>query len=379
MTKSVETYTFGNSPEFTFEALEAGAPIKYDERTVQRVGMNWDDYDSALHDISGSFRVVTDEQTGKTFEIAVANADATSDTVDAEISTFNSSISNNIGNAIEFALHAASHPDRRRVYIASPGNGGSSHLEAGERKYTRQTGRFTDEHGLPMATMSALARVLRREDLMVSRFATDSAGGAYATALMPALEEGQVTHAYLKSRPGIMAHPLRLLWAARFFVGENLEGRHYVEHTQDPWTMTDERKKFARAVLASIYNEDGKGAWSNLGALKRGGAAKIWSDMEAFSRAGAAADTAFAFKHQPELKLTHHLPRGDRLYGRTIRDGVENYLTQTALLAAGIAGVSLGAAPSEASLEALIMPGTHHDHSQYPTLRQSIETYAFSK
>ena len=142
MVRDMETYTYGNSPEFTFETMRPGRPIERGEVTVERAHVGWDAYHTALEDINATFRVVTDEVTGQSFEIAVANQQATDDTVDAEISTFNSSISNNIGNAVEFAMHAASHPDRRRVYIASPGNGGSSHLSSAERRLVRDTGRL---------------------------------------------------------------------------------------------------------------------------------------------------------------------------------------------------------------------------------------------
>lgn len=379
MARDKQNYTYGNSPEFTFETLRAGVPIAQGTETVGRVEIDADAYSDALDDINASFKIVTDKATGKTFEIAVANLDATEDTVDVEISTFNSSISNNDGNAREFALHAASHPERRRVYIASPGNGGSSHLGRDERLYARKTGSFVNGLGEPIPTMGALARILAQEDLTVSRLATDSAGGAYATALMSALEEGQVSHAYLKSRPGIMEHPNRFAWAARFFVGENLEGPRHNRETQDPWRSTAEGTAAVKARLTNVYNDENRGQWSNTAAVKNGGLAKIWADMETFSRAGAAHDTVFAFKNQPELQLTHHLPFGDRLYTPDIRSGAEEYLKKTRAMMLWMADIALGTPDSVASLEVAFIPGTHHDHSAYPTLRQSIETYAFSK
>jgi hypothetical protein len=145
------TYTFGNEPayEVTRFSLEGSGCHLHDRSTKEtitlaRPSIKVDHYLQALEDINQSWRVIEDKKTGKQFEIALANLAMSADQgVDAELSTYTSSISGNLGNGIEFAEHSALHPDRQRLYIASFGNGKSSYWETEEQAYIKKTGRFT--------------------------------------------------------------------------------------------------------------------------------------------------------------------------------------------------------------------------------------------
>src|SRR4051812_22144136 len=102
-----ETYTFGNNPAFEVDAMRAehtdglGVEIVTTQRVIDRVTINRDDYLTALDDLNHSVKNIEDPLTGKKFEIGVTNISGDGETVDAEISTFTSSITGNIGNAIE--------------------------------------------------------------------------------------------------------------------------------------------------------------------------------------------------------------------------------------------------------------------------------------
>src|SRR6266480_3213441 len=198
---SSETYTFGNnvSYEATRLLLQQDGVIHTETIVIPRQqSINEDAYNQAIEDINKTFRVLKDPETGQQFEIAEANlqADPTKG-VDAGLSTFASSLTGNLGNAIELALRAASQPDHRRLYIASPGNGKTSYWSKKEQQYIRRTGRFTQKDGKALPTIAALKRVLDRGGYMITRLSTDSAGGAYATALMRELPKGKVTYEYL--------------------------------------------------------------------------------------------------------------------------------------------------------------------------------------
>lgn len=188
----------------------------------------------SLDDINSTFTVVEDDETGQRFEMAVANrrADPSLGVV-IELLTFSSSLSDNTGNAIELAENASLHPNRQRVYVASPGNGRTSYWTKQEQKYIRRTGRFTD-WGAPLPTTAALNRVPERSGLPVAALSTNSAGGAHATALMRALPEGQVTHAYIKSRPNISNHRLGLVWGLGVLVSDIVDEGRFKRASRDP-------------------------------------------------------------------------------------------------------------------------------------------------
>src|SRR5262245_35731098 len=125
-----ETYTFGNRVEYEAIRLSLRQTGNVQRDTIvipRRQSINEDDYNQAIKEINKTFRVLKDPKTGQQFEIAEANlqADPTKG-IDASLSTFSSSLTTNPRNAIEFAMRAASQPDHRRLYIASPGNGKTS-------------------------------------------------------------------------------------------------------------------------------------------------------------------------------------------------------------------------------------------------------------
>jgi len=374
-----EVYSYGNNRQF--EATKLWFPnghVSEEPVTILRVNPPADHrYRRALHDIDHSWTVLEDEETGQQFEMGLANTDADfSGGVDLEESTFSSSLSSNPGNAVEFAENAASHPARPRLYVASPGNGKSSYWTPAEQRHIKSTGRFTDETGKPLPTIAALARILRQADLPVTRISTNSAGGAYATALMSALPEGQLTHAYMKSRPNISDHPARLLWGAAVVVGDILDDRRHARQSRDPWRLTEDRVKAAKENLPRLYGDDAENEARRMPeATKTHGLKKMHTDLLALSHGQtygqvnpAAKDTGLALRRQPDALLTYHFPTGDRLYNN--RTDIERFMEQVR---------QLGGLAARHNVQALIVPGTHRDHTAYPTMRWSMEAYAFSR
>jgi hypothetical protein len=132
------------------------------------------------------------------------------------ISTFSSSISNNPGNGFEFAVQAALYPDMDHIYVASPGNGGSSpirnvgmqiktpHGLMDQREYFKRTGRMTYEDGSETKSLPYLTNMqemLESLGVEITGFiGTDSAGGSYATGLTLAMPEDQIKHAFFSER-----------------------------------------------------------------------------------------------------------------------------------------------------------------------------------
>jgi hypothetical protein len=385
---TTEIYTFGNSLSYeaTRLSLQLDGTIYTDTIVIPRhPDINEDDYNQAIEDINRTFRVLKDPETDQQFEIAEANlkVDPTKG-FDAGLSTFTSSLTSNLGNAIELALQAASQPNRRRLYIASPGNGKTSYWSKKERKYIRRTGRFTQEDGKALPTIAALKRALDLGGYVVTRLSTDSAGGAYGTALMRELPEGQVTHAYIKSRPNISEHEngdlgdwQAYLWGLTILMSDLLDDDRFNRASDDPWKEKLEyiSKQSARQRMPRIYAPDfikEQGIQEDIGTYSLN---KLRTDMLALSRGGAAynhpaaVDTAYALAKQSEALVTYHFPRNDRLYNLLPEDA-EIFLSEIS---------HLGALATNGQIEALIMPGGHRDHTSYPSFRWSIESYAFQR
>lgn len=77
-----------------------------------------EEYIKALDEINESWRIIRDPITGKKFEIAQTGTSVDPENgIDAEFSTYSSSLSTNPGNAAEFAWHGMVNPGRRRLYI----------------------------------------------------------------------------------------------------------------------------------------------------------------------------------------------------------------------------------------------------------------------
>lgn len=383
-----ETYTFGNSLSYEAVrlALQQDGTIHTDTVVIPRYQqVNENDYRQALEDINRTFRALKDPETDQQFEIAEANLLADpAQGIDTGLSTFSSSLTSNPGNAIEFALHAASRPDRRRLYIASPGNGKTSYWSKKEQIYIRRTGRFTQEDGRALPTIAALKRVLDQAGYVVQRFSTDSAGGAYITALMRELPEGQITHAYIKSRPNISGHGRgdlgnwqTYLWGLGIFINDVLNDRQFQRASTDPWKekIVNASDRTLRQHLPRIYAPESMQEQHIQEDINTHNPGKLWTDMLSLSRGGAthnhpaAIDTAYALARQPGVLVTYHFPLHDSLYNLLPEDA-ETFLHET---------WRLGAPTTNGQIEALIMPGAHRDHTCYPSFRWSIESYVFHR
>lgn len=159
---------------------------------------------------------------GDSFEVSIVKS--TSETkkgVMLHISTYSSSLSTNLGNAYEFAVQSALYEDFDHVYVASPGNGGSSNIEntdvmidtpagkMGQKDYFKATGRTTYEDSNTLQPLPYLVNMQRALDSLgietTGFIGTDSAGGSYATGLAVGLPEDQISHGFFSERSNFTA------------------------------------------------------------------------------------------------------------------------------------------------------------------------------
>lgn len=334
-------------------------------------------YYEALDEISTSWRIIRDPITGKKFEIAETGLGVDPEEgIDAEFSTYSSSISGNAGNAAEFAWHSMVNPGRRRLYVATMGNGSSDNFTNGELAHLRKTGRLTweDKHGKTVAlpTIRALYGALKEEDLSnVQRISTDSFGGSIATALMSELAPGQVTHAYMKGRTNIRSHSAPAL-AWKMLIQENLvNSKRNQAETTDPWSLHRNNGvvvAVAKLWLANIYEQKHERAAgskfkqlaSYLIGLSRG-------QGQDGSPAPAVVDTVAALRRQSDAKVTIDMPKGDLLYAGKAEQYAERVVRDLGTLVVGNMA------------EVVISSGTHNGHGYYPMQRDASERYAFTR
>lgn len=371
---------YGNEPSYPAITLEAaGSGIDPFVQTLPRVSISEAALQDALEEAAETLEVLEDPKTGKQFEVSFGNLDADNPLFDAEVSTYNSAITSNQPNGMEFAENTATQPNKRRIYIASLGNGQSSYLEPNERVHLRKNGSFLVEEQkrdgtwdvTALPTVKALYRALLANDIEFDRLSANSAGGNLATALMFLAEEGTVTHCYQKGRTNL-THNNALAFGVRMLLMENLiSGRKNKAASQDPYQLTDEMaEKAKKAFGPSVEKLQANG--NQLGTMQAIG--KLLNDGLAFSKGRghyglppAAIDLRYATSRHPEAKTTIHVTGQDR-----------QYKGQLGPLATTVAYAAEVSAQPE-NVQGLITPGSHADHTNTPSVRWSAESYAFNR
>ncbi|HEY7125057.1 MAG TPA: hypothetical protein VH540_13980 [Ktedonobacterales bacterium] len=114
-----------------------------EEKSVEVAQISDEDFKERLKEIHETYQIIHDRKTGRTFEIAIVNKRQLQHGAILFASTMFSSLTQNLGNAIELAAHGTATPNTARAYIAFPGNGGSDSLSRRDRSYLARTGRFT--------------------------------------------------------------------------------------------------------------------------------------------------------------------------------------------------------------------------------------------
>ncbi len=369
----------GNETEF--EAIQLATNRRDDHQNIMipRVTIpSKGSYEAALRQTVKHLQVITDPETYQNFEITYSGVDSLEDgPFDTEFSTYNSAISSNPGNAVEFAEHAALRAEKPRLYIASAGNGFSSYLSAEEQRYVKTRGRFTydDFDGdrpitKAIPTIRALKRALESKGVVTDRLSSNSSGANMLTALMYELPEGTVTHAYMKGRPNLVDQSAIAL-GYRMLVLETRANNKNKERSKDEWAlideMVDEAKTKLKPVIDSIDAE-------RLGKLAM--VAKLRTDCVAYSRGPdprrkgrlpAAYDSVRALHRQPDAKVTWHFTSRDRLY--TVEPHrPEQFIRYVSALSRDSNNVT-----------GLVTNGSHADHTHIPSLRWSAEEFAFEQ
>lgn len=170
-----------------------GDPV-LESKTIEIPQITEEDFKERLREISRTYRIIRDNQTGRAFEMAIVNESQLNNGAILMPSTMFSSLTQNRGNAIELAAHGAANPHMARVYVAFPGNGGSDNLHRPDRRYLARTGRFTQD-GSALESVSALVRVLENMEIPIKSISANVEGGRLGLGIMAALPPNTMTSA----------------------------------------------------------------------------------------------------------------------------------------------------------------------------------------
>lgn len=329
------------------------------------------EYKKRLQEINETYGIIRDRRTGRAFEIAYVNKSQLKNGAILMPSTMFSSLTQNTGNAIEFAAHGAAAPNEARVYIAFPGNGLSDGLSRLDRQYFAHTGRFT-RNGEAVDSISALARAFKQEGISIKSISANVEGGRLGLGIMAALPPNTVTFVYLNGLPGISDKP--------FFggmVSTDIEdqSKRREEDPEEKYKVNDRTIREARVALPKIYGHGLYGrtehffqllsiylrAMPNIQANTR--ALEKHSDLQSAETHAALQDTLAALKRQNGAKVTFQFGKLSQLHDI---DKCKDFCKKAA--------EELAKTADQCSIQLFIDPlGTLDEHTNSPSKRWAAE------
>jgi hypothetical protein len=230
---------------------------------LQSPQLDEDAYYKKLEDINSTFAIIRDPKTGLHFETGAVNPDKIQEQAVLFPSTHFSSLTHNVGNAIELALKGATNPNTAYIYVAYPGNGGSDNFPLEERGDFIKTSRFTKgyaynaEGAQPTEIVQALARaVIDHYDTSPAHLSGDESGARLAIGLMSAFDENSVKDVYLNGPFGVADDASYV----KSMLQEDLKGRidqrkkeKAQDESQERDYLSSESKAEAKSLMPAIY------------------------------------------------------------------------------------------------------------------------------
>jgi hypothetical protein len=343
-------------------------------------------------EIAQNYRVIFDprstEADPKHFGVTIANEHLLAEGVPAVLilSTEASSLYdkggnvNNHANALELAYTAFKYPDRPIVYMETPGNGNSVILTKDEVAQAAEDGKLLhesrDESGKlteyeAFETVQAMVRALEDGGIKVSHISSNAGGAHVATALESALPKGTMDRAFLYNLTNISDQNWIRLSIAKGW--EIFTQGKYAKNSHDPLKLTEERKEMARQVLGDASKnivkrrlQQARASTHSISKLK--GQQKIFRRGNKHGQSGAVQLVAAQLQH-PDLKQTVVLPA----FAAQYRDPQDFVRFMEIVSQLG------GKAIVVEDIESLTIPMGQYGHSHYPTVRQTLESYAFHR
>ena len=282
---------------------------------------------------------------------------------------------NNESNLLELAYTALKYPDRPVVLVEAPGNGNSTDLTRDEYRQAAENGRLvhaTKDHSgktdyEAFETLQAMARSLENEGVKIGWVSANASGAHYASAVEAALPAGTMESAFLYNPTNISDRSL--LGLTYGTLKEIATQGKYAEKSRDPLRITEEMKETVRKIMSSAAKrkiDQARASTHN--------PAKLYRQQQILRRGNrhgqaAAVHVAAAQKRHPDMRQTLVFPEFAAQYKRP--EDFQEFMR--------IVNELGGLAVNEADLESLQIPLGQYGHAHYPTVRQTLESFAFKR
>jgi hypothetical protein len=388
-------YSYGNRsaievirlvPAIGKSAIDPHASL--DHQNLERPSFTEAQLKEKVTEVADNYQIIADpksaEKSAKQFGVTIANRDLLERGEPAIliISTAGSSLydekgnPNNEGNVLEMAYTAFKYK-QPIVYGEGFGSGNSVDFEAEEYKQAAKdgklvhevrdhTGRITSYEAFQ--SLSALARALEHAGINISHLSSNASGAHLSSGMMAALPESSLTRAFLYNPTNVSDRTVIGLGAANIWEAIFKQGS-YSKASKDPLQLTDERKQMAREVMASVKKRKFDQARA-----RTHNPVKLWRQQKIFSRGNqngqsAAVHSVVGQMRHPDMRQTVIFPEFAAQY-KSPRD-FEDYIRIVVRLG--------GTVIRQEDLESLKIPIGQYGHSHYPTVRQTLESYAFNR
>jgi hypothetical protein len=287
---------------------------------------------------------------------------------------------NNHSKALEIAYADFMYSDYPIGSMETPGNGNSVNFTGDEVAQASEDGKLVSEERDPSGqiteykafeTIQAMVRAVEDAGIKVGYISANAGGAHVATAFEAALPKGTLERAFLYNLTNISDQGWIRLSLAKGW--EILTQSKYDKRSHDLLKMTEERKQMAREVLGDasgsiVKRRIQQARASTHGVSKLKGQQKMFMHGNKHGQSGAVQLVAAQMQH-PELKQTVVLPAFAAQY-RKPEDFVR-FMEIVAELG--------GRAVQIEDVESLTIPMGQYGHSHYPTVRQTLESYAFHR
>jgi hypothetical protein len=287
---------------------------------------------------------------------------------------------NNHPKALEIAYTDFKYSDHPIVYMETPGNGNSVNFTKDEVGQAAENGKLvSEERDLSgkiteyeaFETIQAMVRAVEDAGIKVGYISANAGGAHVATAFEAALAKGTLERAFLYNLTNISDQGWMRLSLTKGW--EIITQGKYNKRSYDPLKLTDERKQMAREVLGDASGsivkrriQQARASTHSVSKLK--GQQKMFMHGNKHGQSGAVQLVAAQMQH-PELKQTVVLPAFAAQY-RNPEDFVR-FMEIVSQLG--------GMAIQVEDIESLTIPMGQYGHSHYPTVRQTLESYAFNR
>jgi hypothetical protein len=344
-----------------------------------------------IKEIALNYRIIYDphssEAEPKQFGMSIANGHLPTDTPGILILSSGAASLydekgnvNTFDNALEMAYTSFKHPTKRVVYVEIPGNGNSVNLTDEEYAQAAKDGKLVHEkrdHSGKIVdyeafeTIQAMVRALEEAGVNITHTSANAAGAHFSTAVATALPENSLERAFLYNPTNISDRSWVCL--SVLTLKEVATQRKYKKASKDPLKLTDERRDMAKRVMGQASKgiikrriQQAQASTHNLG--------KLSSQQKMFRRGNkhgqaAAVQLVAAQTRHKELRQTIVLPEFAAQY-KDPKDFIE-FMSQVKKLGGSVIEI--------ADIESLSIPLGQYGHSHYPTVRQTLENYAFHR